>query len=77
MEIQTKGEIKEVKRSGKTHAAALFAFRKQFKDVVKMTKIYINEEGKVYAGEWIDSKGVINFNGGFAPDIFMSIEFID
>ena len=77
MLTQTKGDIKELKRNGKTHAAALINFRKQFKDVVKMTKLYINEERKVYAGEWIDSKGVINFNGGFAPDIFMTIYFID
>ena len=77
MKTQIKGEIKDLRRSGKTHAVALINFRKQFKDVVKMTKIYINEERRVYAGEWIDSKGVINFNGGFAPDIFMTINFID
>jgi hypothetical protein len=50
-------------------------FRKQFKDVVSITQLYVNKEGKVYAGEWIDSKGVINFNSGWAIDCAKVINF--
>lgn len=60
----------------KTYNKALTAFRKQFKDVVYMTAIHINDAGKVYAGEWYDSRGIFNFNGGYAPDLHKTIKFI-
>jgi hypothetical protein len=56
---------------------SLTAFRKQFKDVVKINKLYVNDENKVYSAEWIDSNGVINFNGGYAPDVAKEIIFED
>jgi hypothetical protein len=67
----------QIKRSTPFYTKTLEAFRKQFKDVAKMTRIYINEAGKVYAGEWVDSNGVINFNSGYAPDVAREREFID
>lgn len=68
---------KEVKRNSEQYQKAIAAFSKQFKDVQKMTKLYINDENRVYAGEWIDSRGTINFNAGFAPDVHRIIEFVD
>lgn len=65
------------KRSNPLYAQALAAFKKQFKDVVRMDKLYVNDKNKVYAGEWIDSKGVPNLNSGFAPDVAIDITFID
>lgn len=50
-------------------------FRAQFKDVVSMSKLYVNAEGKVFAGEWLDSNNVINFNAGYAPDTVKTIVF--
>lgn len=57
------------------YESSLSKFRKQFKDVVCITKLYVNAEGKVFAGEWQDSKGVINFNGGYAIDAVKCVEF--
>lgn len=68
---------KIVKRSHKFYNQSLTAFKRQFKDVVKINRIYVNKEKKVYAGEWIDSKGVINFNGGYAIDLWKTIVFED
>ena len=65
------------KTGGKTYTKAFNAFKAQFKDVVRMTRLYVNDQNKVYAGEWIDSKGIINFNGGFAPDVVGTIIFED
>ena len=56
---------KTLKKDSKTYTNALIHFRRQFKDVVKLTKLYLNDELQVIAGEWIDSKGVINFNSGY------------
>lgn len=68
---------RKLSRKTKGYKVALEAFRKQFKDVVSMTRVYINDQNKVYSGEWIDSKGVVNFNGGFAPDVVTTIEYVD
>jgi hypothetical protein len=65
------------KRSNPLYAQALAAFKKQFKDVIKITKLYVNDNNKIYAAEWIDSKGVPNFNTGFAPDVAIDITFVD
>lgn len=54
---------------------SLANFRAQFKDVASIQKLYVNASGKVYAGEWLDSQGVINFNGGYAPDLAKTIIF--
>lgn len=69
-------EIHKRKIGGKTYQLALSAFQKQFNDVVSMKRIYINDENKVYAGEWLDSKGVHNFNSGYAPDVHIQVDFI-
>ena len=66
-----------INRSNPFYTTSLNNFRKQFKDVVSMNKVYVNSDKKVYAGEWIDSKGVVNFNGGHAPDVFKTVVFID
>lgn len=50
-------------------------FRKQFKDVTTLNKLYVNADGKVFAGEWQDSNHVTNFNGGYAVDAVKCIEF--
>lgn len=70
-------ETKEVKRTSKQHAHAMQMFSKQFKNIKHMNKLYINAENKVYAGEWIDINGVINFNGGYAVDVVKTIVFVD
>lgn len=62
-------------KSKEFYERSIANFRKQFKDVVEITKLYVNAEGKVYAGEWLDSRGVINFNGGFALDLAKTIIF--
>ena len=71
---------KQLKLSNKKvksfYETSLTNFKSQFKDVVRMTKVYVNSNGKVFAGEWIDSKNVINFNGGYAVDAVKCIEFI-
>jgi hypothetical protein len=59
-----------------TYNTSLAAFRKQFIDVVYITNVYVNKEGKVYAGEWYDSKGIVNFNGGYLLDLAKTIQFI-
>lgn len=55
---------------------SLNAFSRQFKDVVTISKLYVNAQGKVFAGEWRDTRNVINFNGGYAIDAVKCIEFI-
>lgn len=57
------------------YQTSLTNFRKQFKDVVRITRLYVNDQNKVFAGEWIDSKGTINFNGGYAIDRVKTIVF--
>ena len=54
---------------------SLNIFRNQYGDVVFLTRLYVNKENKVYGGEWLDSKGTINFTGGFALDIEKEITF--
>lgn len=66
-----------INRSNPFYTTSLNNFRKQFKDVVRMTKVYVNLEKKVFAGEWIDGNGVINFNSGYAPEVYKTVEFVD
>ena len=66
-----------ISRSHSFYATSLNNFKSQFKDVVTMTKVYVNKDRKVFAGEWIDSKGVINFNGGYAIEAVKTVEFKD
>lgn len=54
---------------------SLTNFRAQFKDVVSISKLYVNDAGKVFAAEWLDSRNVINFNSGYAPDVAKTIIF--
>lgn len=63
--------------SSKLYQKAMIIFSRQYKDMVRITRLYVNKDGKVYAGEWIDSKGVINFNAGYALDLVKVIEFKD
>ena len=62
-------------KNSKDYKKAFAAFSKQF-DVAELLAIHINDEGKVYAGEWLDSNGVFNFNSGFAPDVAKTIKFV-
>lgn len=50
-------------------------FRKQYKDVEELTALHVNKNGKVFSGEWIDSKGIVNFCGGWAVDCVKIIRF--
>lgn len=49
--------------------------RQQYGDVVQITQLHVNGEGKIFSGEWINSKGVINFCGGFAVDTVKILQF--
>lgn len=51
--------------------------RKQYKDVVSITELHINASGKVFSAQWIDSKGVINFCGGWVVDCVKIVRVID
>lgn len=57
------------------YAASLSNFRKQYKDVAEILALHVNAEGKVFSGEWLDSKNVVNFCGGYAVDCVKKIEF--
>lgn len=57
------------------YESSLKAFRKQFKDVATLSRLYVNKEGKVFAGEWQSANGTINFNGGYTIDAVKTIEF--
>lgn len=61
----------------KFYEQSIARFRKQYKDVAQLREIHINKEGKVFSGEWLDSKGVINFCGGYLPDCVKIIRFFD
>lgn len=69
-------EIITRKKGGNTYNLALKNFSEQFKDIAEMKCIYINSDNKVYAAEWIDTRGVFNFNSGYAPDAVKQIKFI-
>lgn len=64
-------------RASEFYLDCLVRFRKQFKDIVKMTCAYVNDNNRVFAGEWVDNDNVPNLNSGFAPDVKMTIKFID
>lgn len=49
--------------------------RKQYKDVAQIKELHINSAGKVFSAEWIDSKGIINFCGGYAIDTVKVVRF--
>ncbi len=52
---------KRLSRQTEMYKKALKHFRNQFKDVAELTKLYVSDKA-IVAGEWIDSKGIINFN---------------
>lgn len=54
---------------------SLAIMRKQYKDVVTISQLHVNAEGRVFSGEWKDSKGVINFCGGWVIDCTKLIIF--
>lgn len=70
--------MKEIKisRAHSFYSLSLANFRKQFKDIKELRKVYVNKENKVFAGEWIDSSNVINFNGGYAVDAVKVVLFV-
>jgi len=51
--------------------------RKQYKDVETISEAHINSNNKVFSATWKDSRGVINFCGGYVPDCEKLIRFID
>lgn len=59
----------------KFYEESIARFRKQYKDVVQLREVHINQEGKVFSGEWLDSRGVSNFCGGYVPDCVKIIKF--
>lgn len=65
-----------LRKSSPIYSLFLKRFQKQYGDVAELTKLYLNKEKKVYAGEWKDSEGVVNFNGGFAIDLEETIEVL-
>lgn len=50
--------------------------RKQYKDVERIDAVHINNRGKIFSAEWVDSKGVFNFCGGFVIDTVKIVRFI-
>lgn len=74
LEIMTKK--KKLSKTKGSYQTALIHFRKQFKDVVELTKLYIGD-GKVVAGEWIDSNGVVNFNSGVEGTYDTVVKIVD
>ncbi len=63
----------KMNRKAKMYTKSLNHFRKQFKDVVELTKVYVRN-GQIVAGEWIDSKGVVNLNSNnFDADFVVHI----
>lgn len=49
--------------------------KKQYKDVVSIDEAHINDSNKVFSAQWKDSKGVINFCGGYVIDCVKVIKF--
>jgi len=60
--------MKTLKKTTKTYAKAMATFNKQFGNVTEITKLYVNADGQIYAGEWLDSTGQVNFNSNYLPD---------
>jgi hypothetical protein len=46
----------------------LAVMRKQYKDVSEITELHVNDAGKVFSAQWLDSNGVTNFCGGYLID---------
>jgi hypothetical protein len=67
--------IKKLSKSKPFYSTALQAFKKQF-DCVELTKLYVFN-GKVVAGEWIDSKGVFSFNCGCLLNYDTVVNIVD
>ncbi len=59
--------MKIISKHSKLYQKALNSFRKQF-DVAEITKLFVNIDNQVYAGEWIDSNGNYNMNCNAAVD---------
>lgn len=68
---------KTVKRSHPFYKTCLERFGKQYKNVKTVERVFVDEDGKVFAGEWIDGNGVLNIIGGVYPDIKKTINFIN
>lgn len=54
---------------------SLKRMKKQYKDVVTIKELHVNKDNKVFSGEWLDSKGVSNFCGGWVVDCVKVIRF--
>ena len=59
----------------KFYEESIARFRKQYKDVVQLREVHVNHDGRVFSGEWIDAKGVVNFCGGYLPDCVKVVRF--
>jgi len=64
---------KVLRKDSATYAKYLANFRKQFPNISHLTKVYVNHQNQVFAGEWVDTKGVYNLNSGYAPDVKFTI----
>jgi len=60
---------KILRKDSKGYQKYLEHFKKQFSNISRLTKMYVDADNKVYAGEWIDGKGTYHFTSGFAPDV--------
>lgn len=49
--------------------------RNQYKDVVQIKELHVNANSKIFSGEWIDSRGVVNFCGGCVIDTVKILKF--
>ena len=72
-------KTKVLKRSKNLYITSLAKIRVQYgiTKVVRLTKLYMNEAGRIYAGEWIDDEGVTNFNSGYILELDTIIQIID
>lgn len=66
-----------MRRSNPFYAIALAKFQKQFKNCVTLRKLYVNSDNKVYAAEWLDKDGIINFNEGWILDCAKEVTIVD
>lgn len=62
-------------KNGKLYKKVLARIKKQFNSAETLTRAFINSDGVLYAAEWIDKNGVINFNSGYVPDIHKILVF--
>lgn len=67
---------KKINRGSALYAKAMKVFGAQFGDVAEIVRLFVNNENQVYAAEWNDSKGMTNFNSGYAPDVKTIINII-